>query len=295
MISSNTHTALISKTFVEKVKDYLALAKHKLTLTVVITSVLGFLFAGGKLFSLSFLILFVAGYLVTACANSINQILEQQYDSLMQRTKNRPLPTKRLSDIEAWLFSGITGLTGTFLLWMFFGQTPALLGLISIIAYAFVYTPLKRIHPIAVFVGAFPGALPPMIGYIAVSGVLNLDAVMLFAFQFLWQFPHFWAIAWLAFDDYKVAGYRLLPTGRKDLSVPIQSIFFIGLLIVIGIASYYFGLISLVAAIIATIASIVYLVPAVKLYQSQSNEDARKLMFVSFVYLPIVSTSLILF
>lgn len=295
MIRSNTHTGILSKAFAEKVKDFLALAKHKLSLTVVITSVLGFLFAGGKLFSLSFLILFIAGFMVTASANAINQILEQQYDSLMKRTMNRPLPTKRLSDIQAWLFSGITGLAGTFLLWAYFGQIPALLGLISIIAYAFVYTPLKRIHPIAVFVGAFPGALPPLIGYIAATGVVNAEAIMLFAIQFLWQFPHFWAIAWLAFDDYKKAGYRLLPTGHKDLSVPTQSIFFIALLIGIAIVAYSYGFISIIACIITVLVSVVYLIPAIKLYHSQSNEDARALMFVSFVYLPIVFTALILF
>lgn len=295
MISSKVHKSVISKFIVEKLKNYLALAKYKLTLIVVITSVLGYLYAGGNMISWPFIVLFIAGFLVSGSANSINQILEQKYDAVMKRTMDRPLPAKRISDSEAWLFAGISGLTGTLLLWAFFGQTTALLGLISIITYAFVYTPLKRIHPIAVFVGAFPGALPPLIGYIAASGIINIDAVLLFLVQFLWQFPHFWAIAWLAFDDYKKAGYRLLPTGRKDDSVPIQSIFFILILIGVTIAAFVLNYASLTATIICIAASIAYLVPAIKLYGSKSNEDARALMFVSFAYLPIVFTALIIF
>lgn len=289
--SSYSITELVSG----RITDYLALAKNKLTLIVVVTSMLGYLFAGAPLFSWSFVALFIGGYLVSASANSINQILEKEFDAVMKRTMNRPLPQRRISDVEAWLFAGITGLSGTFILWAYFGQTAALLGLISIISYAFVYTPLKRVHPIAVFVGAFPGALPPVIGYMAATGVFNVEALLLFAFQFLWQFPHFWAIAWLAFDDYKKAGYKLLPTGQKDLSVPIQSIFFIVLLLLISLVPYLMEFTSIWGSVVCFMASLLYLYPAVKLYKSKSNDDARQLMFASFIYLPIVFTSLILF
>lgn len=291
----NNQTITLSQFVRSKWQDYMLLAKHKLNAIVVITSVLGFVYAGSPVLSFDLLWLFVAGFLVTASANAINEILEKEYDAMMKRTQNRPLPAQRMSDTEAWLFAGLTGVIGLILLWYVFNQTAALLGAISIISYAFVYTPLKRIHPISVFVGAIPGALPPLIGYIAYTGVFNEEALLLFAFQFLWQFPHFWAIAWLAFEDYKVAGYKLLPTGKKDLSVPIQSIFFIVLLAGLSILPYMMGNLSIWGCVISFIASIAYLIPAIKLLRTREDKDARALMFASFLYLPIVFTALILF
>lgn len=277
-----------------KVQDYLALSKHKLSLIVVLTALCGYLFAGGRLFTLSSLWLSIGGFLVTASANTINQILEKEYDCLMKRTQNRPLPQKRMSDFEAWLFAGLTGLVGIVLLWVVFNANAALLSAISILSYAFFYTPMKRVHPIAVFIGAFPGALPPLIGYIAFVNQFNVDAFLLFSIQFLWQFPHFWAIGWLGFDDYKKAGYKLLPSGEKDSSVPVQSIIFVFLLILLSVVPYVIGISSMLSSIVCVVASTVYLVPAVKLLESESDQDAKSLMFVSFAYLPIVFTALIL-
>lgn len=277
-----------------KVQDYLALSKHKLSLIVVITSLCGYLFAGGSLFSLSSLLLFIGGFLVTASANTINQILEKEYDAMMKRTKSRPLPQGRMSDFEAWLFAGASGILGIILLWITFNANAALLAALSILSYAFFYTPMKRIHPIAVFIGAFPGALPPLIGYVAFANQFNIEAFLFFTIQFLWQFPHFWAIGWLGFDDYKKAGYKLLPSGEKDASVPVQSIIFVFMLILVSVLPYVLGVTSLLSSIICVIASTVYLVPAVQLLESESDKDAKSLMFVSFAYLPIVFTALIL-
>ena len=296
MISRQTYTASsILRLVGLKVQDYLALSKHKLTMTVVFTSALGFLIGGASFLSFNFFFLLLGGFLVTASANAMNQVLEKDFDAMMKRTMNRPLPTKRIGDTEGWLFAGLAGTIGTIILWSFFGPTCALLGIISIVSYAFIYTPLKRIHPIAVFIGAFPGALPPVIGYIAATGQMNVEALLLFGFQFLWQFPHFWAIAWLAFDDYKKAGYRLLPTGKKDLSVPVQSILFIALLGILSFIPYVLDITSILASTICFLATVFYLVPAVRLFYSRSNEDAKKLMFASFIYLPIVFTAFILF
>ncbi len=288
---NNTRTAQV--TLSDIVSDYLALAKNKLNLIVTLTAVFGFLFAGGAKPG-DVLWLFLGGYLVTASANTINQIIEKDYDALMKRTMNRPLPQGRVKVIEAWLFAGITGVLGLLVLYFAFNITAAFLGALSLLSYAFIYTPLKRIHPIAVFVGAIPGALPPLIGYVAATGQLTIEAFVLFFFQFLWQFPHFWAIAWLAFEDYQKAGYKLLPSGDKDRAVAIQSILFVIMMVVLSFVPYFLGMTGILGTIIAVVASIVYGVPAVRLSKSLDNKDARQLMFASFAYLPIVFAGLIL-
>jgi len=282
-----------SLTLGDIVLDYLALAKHKLNFIVVITAVLGFIFAGGGLPG-DLVWLFVGGFLVTASANTINQIIERDFDKLMARTKTRPLPTKRVSVMEAWLFAGITGLVGLLTLWFAFNQLAAVLGAVSLFSYAFIYTPLKRIHPIAVFVGAIPGALPPLIGFAAATGTIPLEAVILFLFQFLWQFPHFWAIAWLADKDYKKAGFKLLPGGERSKRVAVEAFIFCLVLAAFSFAPLYLGFTSIVGALICFVAGIFYAFPAFKLMKHQNDFWAKKLMYASFFYLPIVFIAIIL-
>lgn len=275
------------------VADYLALAKFKLNISVVITSVLGFLFAGGAAPG-DVLWLVTGGFLVIASANTINQIIERDFDAMMKRTMNRPLPQKRVSLVEAWLFAGITGLFGVVILWVAFNQLAAVLGALSLFSYAFIYTPLKRIHPISVFVGAIPGALPPMIGYVAAAGVLNIEAVILFTFQFLWQFPHFWAIAWLTIDDYNKANFKVLPGNKRSKRVAVEALFVTLVLIAFSFVPYYFGMTSLWAAILCAIVGVVYALPAMKLVKKLDEKSARQLMFASFLYVPIVFILIIL-
>jgi len=273
--------------------DYLALAKYKLNISVVITSVLGFAFAGGAAAG-DVLWLIIGGFLVIASANTINQIIEKDYDALMKRTQNRPLPQGRVTITEAWLFAGITGLAGIVVLWFAFNQLAAMLGALSLFSYAFIYTPLKRVHPISVFVGAIPGALPPMIGYVAATGVLNIDAIILFTFQFLWQFPHFWAIAWLTIDDYNKANFKLLPGNKRSKRVAIEALTVNIVLVGFAFVPFLFGMTSIWASIICAIFGLLYALPAVKLVKRLDEKSARQLMFASFFYMPFVFLTLII-
>ena len=239
-------TIAANKSFSLKAKliDYNQLIKMRLTFTVVLSAVLGYLIAVQTgIQAQAILALTLGGFLVVGSANGINQIIEKDFDSKMLRTSDRPLATNRMSVLEAGVFCTILGITGVFVLGTYLNQLSALLGLASLISYAFIYTPLKRYSSFAVFVGAFPGAVPPLLGWVAATGVIDMGGITLFAIQFIWQFPHFWAIAWILDDDYKRAGYYLLPSkeGRNKKSafltvvytlalIPISAIpFFIGI------------------------------------------------------------------
>jgi len=265
----------------------------RLNLIVVFSALMGYIFAGVGL-GWNLLWLFLGGFLVTASSNTINQILERDFDKLMSRTQNRPIPQGRVGVMEGWLVAGITGLSGLVLLWVMFNPLASLLGALSLFTYAFIYTPMKRFSPLAVFVGAIPGALPPMIGWAAAVGTLTFEAWMLFGFQFLWQFPHFWAIAWVAFEDYKKAGYKLLPDGEKTSNMPIQSIIYTIALGFMAFLPYYFEVISLPAALVCAAAAIFYMIPAVKLLKNRDDKYAKQLMYASFLYLPVVLTALVI-
>jgi protoheme IX farnesyltransferase len=205
----------------------------------------------------------------------------------MKRTMDRPLPSGKMNTGQALVLGLGMGMAGTYLL----GSLNLLTGLLSvfsIILYAFAYTPLKRKTPIAVFVGAIPGALPPLIGYVAAHGKIDTIALILFGIQFVWQFPHFWAIAWVLDDDYKLAGFRLLPTGERNLGSAVITFIFTLILLpvsllptIYGLGGYYVGAVSLVC-------SIIFLYQAYNLLRTQQIEAARKLMFGSFMYLPVV-------
>jgi protoheme IX farnesyltransferase len=213
----------------------------------------------------------------------------------MSRTMNRPLPTNRLTVQEAIIFSVICLAVGTGLLLMYTNLLTTVLSLISMILYSFVYTPLKRVGPIAVFVGAIPGALPPLLGWTAATGYISHEALIIFGIQFIWQFPHFWAIAWVADDDYKKAGFKLLPSnGKKDLNTAIQIMIYTLFLIPMGLLPATFGITGINSAIIATVCGVIFFAMTFSLMKSGDRKSALKIMFGSFLYLPIVQIAYLL-
>jgi len=204
------------------------------------------------------------------------------------------MPNSRLSHTEALVFSSIIGIAGIFILWYFMNPLSGILGLAALVSYVGIYTPLKRITPFAVFVGAFPGAIPPMLGWVAVSGEMSIQAIILFAIQFMWQFPHFWALAWILDDDYKKAGFLMLPAadGRSKTSA-LQVMVYTAGLIPIGILPYVFLMAGPISAVITAICGIYFMAKAIKLHKTLEIADARKLLYASFVYLPVVQLALL--
>ena len=271
------------------------LVKFRLNLLVVFTSGIGYVIGSGQYFTWSgLLLLSLGGFLITGAANTLNQVFEKDYDKMMPRTSNRPLPTGRMTISTAVLAAGFMSLLGIFFLAMFNPLT-ALIGTVSLIIYAFVYTPVKRISSFAVTIGAIPGALPPMIGWVAATGTLGSEAIILFAIQFFWQFPHFWAIGWLQHDAYKKAGYHLLPSkGGRDKSSALHCLIYAIFLIPISIFVGLIGMVSWLVVGVITAAALYYTYYAWNFYQVCTMEAARKLMFSSFFYLPIVMIALLL-
>jgi len=268
-------------------KIYLIFTKFRLSFLVILSALSGYLFAGGSDY-LEITYLMLGGTLVTAASNGANQIWERELDVLMSRTKNRPLPQGWMTVKEAYIVCIISLIIGTLLL-LQLNLYSALLGLLAFLTYVFVYTPLKLKTPWAVFIGAFPGAIPPMLGYIAESNDFTLHSGVLFFVQFTWQFPHFWAIAWVLYDDYKKAGFSLLPSasGRSKQSafqIMVYSLF----LIPFSLLPWALDWVGMSTLIIASLLGIVFFVYAYRLFLYCETKDARKLMFASFVYLPII-------
>lgn len=271
------------------------LAKFRLSFLVVFSAVIGFVFGVSSSFTFSQIIwLSLGGILVTGASNAINQIIERDIDRLMNRTMNRPLPAERMKVIEAILASGIMGISGILILTWFFNPIAGVLSAISLLSYAFVYTPLKRVSSVAVFVGAIPGALPPMIGYVCATGRIDFIAVLLFATQFIWQFPHFWSIAWVQFDDYKKAGIMLLPSasGKTRMSV-IHSVIYCAVLLIVSMLPYFLNLVNWIGSAFIAAAGVAFLWMALNHYRQADDRAARILMFGSFLYLPVVQLALI--
>ncbi len=283
----------IIKLIAAKLKDYQILVKFRLSFIVVFSSGIGYLFAGGT--QAHFLLFLVGGFLITAASNALNQIIESDTDKLMSRTADRPLAASRMQATEAIIAAGIMAISGIAILWIFFNTLSALLGALSLISYAFIYTPMKKVSPIAVFIGAFPGAMPPLIGFAAAIGEINDLAILLFVLQFVWQFPHFWAIAWVSFEDYAKAGFHLLPSpdGRSKKTATHIVIYAL-LLLPASLVLYFMGFTGIVSAIIVTLTGLFFLYQAIQLYRSCDTKDARKLMFGSFLYLPIVLIALLI-
>jgi len=273
-----------------KLTDYAQLVKFRLSATVVFSAVIGYAVAATAVFSwLDVAVLISGGFLITAAANALNQYIERDTDKLMVRTATRPLPAGRMTFIEAILAAGVMAVTGLTLIGLYFNEVGALVGAIALLSYAFVYTPLKKAGPLAVFIGAIPGALPPVIGYVCVTGHLGAGAVVLFTIQFLWQFIHFWAIAWLADSDYAKAGFRMLPSpGGKDKASTMHIMAFALLLSASGILPWLTGIAPAWTAVMLSAIGLVVFATSVKLFDDLSDRSARRLLLTSFIYLPVV-------
>lgn len=273
----------------QKVQDYYLLVKLRLSLTVVFSSVLAFLIAAnGPVSWVAVAILAIGGFLVTGAANSLNQVLEKDYDSLMKRTADRPLAAGRMKTSEAVLAAGLMSLFGISLLALFNPWT-AFLGTLSLVAYAFLYTPVKRISPLAVVIGAVPGALPTMIGCVAAQGQLSLLALSLFAIQFLWQFPHFWSIGYLGFSDYQKAGYQLMPAknGQPDPNVGLQAFLYTLFLLPASGLPFFLGVSGVISLVVVLLLGLAYIWFAWKFFRRYDRKSALGLMFFSFGYIPL--------
>jgi protoheme IX farnesyltransferase len=278
-----------------KIKDYLQLIKPSLSIMVVFSSVICYLLVPNVEFDAwRMLLLFAGGMLVTGSANAINQVVEKDTDALMKRTARRPVAAGRMSVQEGWGFAILTGAVGIFILGYYFNWLAAGLAGLSLFLYAFIYTPLKKISAIAVLVGAFPGALPCLIGWAAGDGKLALGGWVLFGLQFLWQFPHFWAIAWISHNDYSTAGFKLLPSEQGPTKyTAIQTIMYSLLLIPVGVIPYYIQMSGLVSLVIVGLANLFMVWRCVNLYREMTPQAARKVMFGSYIYLPVVLLALL--
>ena len=291
-ISNSTSFALATKA-----KDYFLLIKFTLSFMVVFSTVVSYLLAPNISFDLlRVLLLFAGGMLVTGSANAINQILEKDTDAIMQRTANRPIASGRMSVNEGWIFVLIAGLIGCYIMYTFSIEA-AVLSLFSLCLYGFVYTPLKKVNSIAVLVGAIPGALPCMIGWVASFGVNAPNdwtgGWILFAIQFLWQFPHFWAIAWLAHKDYSAAGFKLLPGDKGPTKfTALQSIMYSAMMIPVGVLPYYYQMSGVVSMWICLGCNLFMVFMSIQLFRKMDVASARRVMFSSYFYLMIVLLSL---
>jgi len=293
-----------------KVKDYMQLVKFTLSFTVVFSCVVCYLLAPNIVeFSwLNIILLFIAGMLVTGSANAINQAVEKDTDAMMKRTAKRPVASGRMSAGEAMTFAFIAGIAGVGMMYFFFNLSSALLSAFSLFLYAYIYTPLKKISSIAVLVGALPGALPCLIGWVAATNLINplgeivvggntvsnINGWALFGIQFLWQFPHFWAIAWVAHNDYSKAGFKLLPADKGPTKfTALQAIMYAVLMMPVGMLPYYFGLTGKISLWIVLACNLFMVVQCVRLYINMDVTSARRVMFSSYIYLPVVLLSLL--
>jgi len=271
--------------------DIKQLTKFGLSISVVFSSVAGYLLGADVINYKTLSLLAVGGYLMVGASNAFNQVIEITQDALMQRTKTRPLPAGRLSKQTALIIAFTFTLIGLAILYNINPKT-AFFGALSIFLYTSVYTPLKSVTPLAVFVGAIPGAIPFMLGWVAATNHFGIEAGILFAIQFLWQFPHFWAIGWLLDDDYKLAGFKMLPMGQKDKKLAIQIILYTLVMIIVSVYPVL-GLsghlkLSVVAAVITVLPGLLMLFYGFKLLSVQTNLMARKLMLSSVFYITMI-------
>jgi protoheme IX farnesyltransferase len=281
----------ITKVVLEKISAVSTLFKLRLSLLVVFSSILGAVIVGGlsSLSLVDFFMLGTGGLLVSGSASGLNQWFEKDFDKLMKRTRERPLVTGMLSTPFALIIIGLSAIAGLLLLYQVHPRA-AYLSALAWVLYAFVYTPMKRLSPFAVFIGAFPGAIPILVGTVAVQGEVTFIAFLLFSVQFIWQFPHFWAIAWLSDADYKKAGFYLLPSinSKKDASAAWQCVVYSLLLIPLTGVLLFNGYLNGFGFLIINLINLVYIYYAWRLYRTLNDKAARKLMFYSFAYLPLV-------
>jgi protoheme IX farnesyltransferase len=279
-----------------KVKDYMMLIKFSLSFMVVFSAVISYLLAP-KIVEydwLHIILLFIGGLLVTGSANAVNQIVEKDTDAMMLRTSKRPVAAGRMQPAEAWAFAIIAVAAGLFILGYFFNWLSAALALFSWFLYAYMYTPLKKVSSISVLLGAVPGALPCLIGWTAGQDELSAGGWVLFAIQFFWQFPHFWAIAWIAHKDYSNAGFKLMPSveGPTKYSA-VQSIIYSLVLIPVGTLPYLVGMSGMISFWIVLAANVYMLWQSIRLYREMEKKAARRVMFTSYIYLPVVLLALL--
>ena len=280
----------------ERIRAYAELMKLRLSLLVAFSAAFGYVLAiSGPVDIFILTILCVSGFLLSGASTTLNQIWERDVDVLMKRTQDRPLPTSRVSVNEASWLAFVTAGVALVLLAQFTNWLTTLLALASLLLYSFVYTPLKRISPVAVLIGAFPGALPPLLGWVAATGAISQEALVIFGIQFIWQFPHFWAIAWVADDDYKRAGFKLLPSGGgKDMRTAVQIMTYTLFLIPLGLLPLKLGITGIDSAIIVTVCGVLFLGQTFRLMIDGSRKAALHIMFSSFIYLPVVQIAFLL-
>lgn len=270
------------------ITDFLQLTKFRLAISVVFSSLAGYLLAADKIETQVLLGLFFGGFFMVGASNAFNQLIEKNKDSLMLRTQNRPLPGGRMSNITAFTISTVLAFLGILIL-QYINYKTALFGVLSVFLYACIYTPLKSVTSLAVFVGAFPGAIPFMLGWVAATGSFGIEPGILFMIQFFWQFPHFWAIGWMVDDEYKKAGFKMLPTGSPDKTTAFLIVFYSLWTIIISILPYtrYSGdlNLSIQAAIALILIGGYFLYFAFKLMHQKTKKAARNLMYASIVYI----------
>ncbi|AYN66591.1 protoheme IX farnesyltransferase [Euzebyella marina] len=281
----------INRSMTLSVADFKEITKARLAISVVFSSLAGYLLGAHQINVISLLLLAFGGYCMVGASNAYNQIIEKDLDALMKRTKNRPIPSGRMTVRHALIIAVILTVLGVASLYVLNPKT-AMFGAISIFLYTSVYTPLKTITPLAVFVGAFPGAIPFMLGWVAATNEFGIEPGTLFMIQFFWQFPHFWALGWMLDDDYKQGGFKMLPTGKKDKGTALQIIMYTIWMLVISIVPV-FGItgrliLSIPAAIVIFMMGMVMLVFAFKLYEKRDNVTARKLMLASVSYITLM-------
>ena len=272
-------------------KIFISLTKARLALSVVFSSIAGYFLAVDAVDFNELILLVIGGYSIVGASNSFNQIIEKDKDVLMDRTKNRPLPAKEITTQNAFWISVFLTLIGLLCLY-FINYKTAFFAAISVFLYTCVYTPLKPITPLSVFVGAIPGAIPFMLGWVAATGSFGIEPGTLFMIQFFWQFPHFWALGWMLDDDYKKAGFIMLPTGNRDKSTALQIILYIIWMIIISVFPYT-GLtgdltLSFGSTIAILILGIIMLVLSINLYNKMNISSARKLFYSSILYLTLI-------
>jgi protoheme IX farnesyltransferase len=289
-LNSSSNTISIKSIYV----DFKAITKAGLAISVVFSSIAGFLLGVSDFQSLHWLILLklaIGGYCMVGASNAYNQVIEKDLDALMDRTKNRPVASGRMAPNLALVVASVLTLVGIALLYTINPKT-AMFGAISIFLYTSIYTPLKTLTPLSVFVGAIPGAIPFMLGWVAATGNFGIEAGTLFLIQFFWQFPHFWAIGWFLYEDYEKAGFFMLPTGNKDKGTALQIILYSVWLIVASLLPSlgYTGqlFISPVATVLVFLLGLWMLFYAVKLYQLRTAKAARTLMLVSVSYITLL-------
>lgn len=286
----------ITTSFSFKARQYFALLKFRLSAFVVFSGAFGFMLAKPLASSQDYFtlaMLCIGSFLITGAANTINQIKEKEYDKLMKRTAGRPLPTGALSNQEATIYTLLLALVGTALLVVYVNVLTAALSLLSLVLYAYIYTPLKRTTAFCVFVGAFPGALPPLIGWAAATNSITIEALVIFGIQFIWQFPHFWAIAWIAHEDYTNAGFKMLP-GDKNINTAFQIMIYTLFLIPLGLLPSQFGITGFASAVVTTCMGVLFLAQTFYLMKTGTNRAALFMMFGSFIYLPVVQIALLM-